>query len=248
MAEDEQKSSTVPSSIADEVQCAPGDSERSEDLALATLKQPDLAPDNIEKISKHIVAYSRKVRLAIVAHPKTPRHVALPIVRKLFTFDLMNVALIPTVAPDLKRAAEEVLVRRLESLSLGEKVSLARRASGAVAGVLLLETEENVITAALENPRLTEAHVTRALAEVTASAYLVETLCRHEEWSRREDVQIALLQTDKLSHARAQVIARSLPSALVAEVLAASRLPEHIKEALRHELTERHGHQSTAGL
>jgi hypothetical protein len=98
-----------------------------EDSALALLQRTDLQPDSIEKLSKNSIASkSRKVKLAIVRHPKSPRHVSLPLIRKLFTFDLMQVALTPVVAGDLKMAAEEVLINRLETISGGEKLSSLR--------------------------------------------------------------------------------------------------------------------------
>src|SRR6478672_4283421 len=52
------------------------------------------------------VMKSRKVKLALVEHPRTPRHISIPMARYLFTFDLMQVALTPVVPADIKMAAE----------------------------------------------------------------------------------------------------------------------------------------------
>ena len=83
----------------------------NEDLALSKLKDRDLAAAKIEEISKNSgVMKSRKVRLAIASHPHTTRRIALKIIRELYTFDLMQFALTPTAAADLKRLAEELLV------------------------------------------------------------------------------------------------------------------------------------------
>lgn len=74
----------------------------TEDIALALLKKNDLSAGTIEDLSKNAcVAKSRKVKLAIVSHLKTPRYVSLALVRQLFIFDLMRVALAPTVAGTL---------------------------------------------------------------------------------------------------------------------------------------------------
>ena len=62
---------------------------------------------------------SRKVRLALAAHPRTPRRIALRLIRELYTFDLMQFSLIPAVAADLKRVADELLVARLASITSG---------------------------------------------------------------------------------------------------------------------------------
>ena len=102
----------------------------TEDQALALLKHSNLLTETLDRLSKNAVAMkSRKVKLALVEHPKTPRHVSLPMVRHLFTFDLMQVALTPATPADIKKAAEESLINRLETISEGEKLPLAHRAS-----------------------------------------------------------------------------------------------------------------------
>ena len=205
----------------------------NEDSALALLNQADLPPDVIENLEKSSVATkSRKLKLAIVRHPKTPRYVSLSLIRKLFTFDLMQVALTPVVAGDLKMAAEEVLIHRLETISAGEKLSLARRASGRVASQLLLAAEPRIIHAALENPRLTEDLVTKALLRNEASAELVSAVCAHSKWSLRREVRIALLRNEHTALEHAVEFAKSLPNDLVGEILQNSKLPENVRASL----------------
>jgi hypothetical protein len=205
----------------------------NEDLALALLKRSDLSAEVIEQISKNAaLTNSRKAKLAIVGHLKTPRHVSLSLLRKLFTFDLMKVALMPVVPGDVKAAAEEVLSRRLDSLPLGEKLSLARRASGRVVGVLLLDSERRVIQAALENPRLTEAAIIRALIGVSSSAALVLAVCEHPKWSLRREIRVALLRNEKTPARFVEEFARRIPLPRLEEILRNSRLPEAVKRRL----------------
>ncbi len=136
------------------------DSALTEDAALALLKRSDLTPDGLERLSKNgnILKY-RKVKLAFVQHPKTPRHVSLPLVRQLYTFDLMQVALTPVVPADIKLAADEALCNRLETISSGERLTLAHRGSGRIAEALLGDPEVRVVQAALETSRLTESSI-----------------------------------------------------------------------------------------
>src|SRR6185312_8584420 len=96
---------------------------------------------------------SRKVKLALVEHPKTPRHASLPMVRHLFTFDLMRIALTPAVPADVKTAADGALCNRAETIASGERLTLAHRASGRVAAELLSDSEPRVVHSALENSR-----------------------------------------------------------------------------------------------
>lgn len=216
-----------------ELRQAVADPSLNEDLALALLKRHDLPPEVLESLSKNgSVIKSRKVKQALVTHPKTPRHVSLPLLRHLFTFDLMAVSLTPVTPADLKMAADEMLVHRLEGISLGERISLARRASGRVASELILDPEPRVIHAALDNPRLSEASVIRGLMRPDAPAGFVHAVCHHPIWSQRREVRIALLRNEKTSLASALEIARSLPTALLREILQLSRLPANVKEHL----------------
>ena len=182
---------------------------------------------------------SRKVRVAVVEHPRTPRHISIPMVRHLFTFDLMQVALTPVVPADIKMAAEEALISRLERLAQGERLSLARRASGHVAGELLLDPESRVIHAALENSRLTEATVVKALSRRNAPPSLIAAVCRDPKWSPRREVRIALLRNENMPLPRALELARSLPPKVVREILQDSLLPAAVKGRLLNDITER---------
>lgn len=228
--------STSPEMLAE----AASDPTLTEDLALALLKQSDLPTQVLDRLSRNGgVMSSRKVRLALVEHPRTPRHISVPMARHLFTFDLMQVALTPAVPADIKRAAEESLINRLERLSQGERLSLAHRASGRVAAVLLLDAEPRVIRAALENSRLTESAVIKGLLRRDVSAAFVGAVCHHSKWSPRREIRIALLGNERTPLNRALEFSRSLPAALAREILQGSHLPEATKKGLLKDLAER---------
>src|ERR1700733_12065118 len=110
------------------------------DLALALLERRDLPPETLEQLGRDPAALkSRKVCVALAGHPRAPRHLAA-----------------------------EQLVTRLPSVPLGERLMLARRASETVAAALLLDKQPRVAHTALENSRLTEAAVIRALLRLKA--------------------------------------------------------------------------------
>jgi hypothetical protein len=208
----------------------------SQDAALAQLKDGELTTEAIERISRDAALMtSRKVHLAVAAHPRTPRRIALRLSRQLPTFELMKFALTPTVAADLKRVADELLLARLTGITLGERISLARRSSETVAGALLLDKEAPVWQAALENGRLTEAVLVRALQRTGGSPALVEAVSHHAKWSVRLEVQVALLRNPHTPLAAAIKFSRRLTPQHLRDVLHTSRLPETIKSYLRKE-------------
>jgi hypothetical protein len=202
----------------------------TEELALALLDRRELPTEVVERLSKNPNPMnSRKVRLAVVRHPKTPRHITLPLLRQLFTFDLMKVAFAPAVQSDIKVAAEDCLIHRLETLTTGERLSLAHRASSRVAGALLLDAEPRVIHAALENPRLTETMLIRQLNRHDCSTTLVEFVCRYLKWSVRVDVRLELLQSEKTPLASALEIVCALPPERVREILDSAHIPANVR-------------------
>ncbi len=230
----------------------------TEDLALALLKHNDLPPEILEQLAKNASALkSRKVKIALASHPHTPRHVSVPLARQFYTFDLMKVALSPTVPADVKVAVDDVLVSRLKTVTIGERLTLARRASGRVAAALLSDVagldgktgdgqkmdvkitnaqtvarETRIIQTALENPRLTEALVISSVLHPAASAALVHAVAQHQKWSPRREIRAALLRTEHLSLARALEFSQEIPAPLLHELIASSRLPVQIKDQL----------------
>src|SRR5207249_10766631 len=94
---------------------------------------------------------------------------------------------------------------------------------------LLLDDETRIVRAALENPRLTEASIIKALTRRNSSSAFVEAVCRHSKWSPRREIRMALLRNEKTPLARALEFARSLPMALARESMHGSRLPTNVK-------------------
>jgi hypothetical protein len=134
----ESKVSGVSVASADLLRAA-ADPSLTEDLSLALLKRCDLAPEILERLAKNAAALkSRKVKIALVSHPHTPRHVSIPVARQFYTFDLMKVALSAAIAGDIRVAVDDILISRLKTITVGERLTLARRASGRVAAALLL--------------------------------------------------------------------------------------------------------------
>jgi hypothetical protein len=212
----------------------PSPSPHSEDLALAQLKNRDLPTQDIEQLSQDSSTMkSRKVRMAVAAHPHTPRRIALRVIREFFTFELMQFAVTPAAAADLKRVADELLISRLASISLGERISLARRSSQMVAGALLVDKEQRVWQPALENTRLTESSVVKALQKSVSAPAFVEAVSHHSKWSVRPEIRMALLRNAHTPLARAIEFARNLPPSQLRDILHTSRLPATIKDYLR---------------
>lgn len=226
----------IHSTSRDDLLRAAADPALTEDLALALLDRTDLPGEVLEQIAKNGNALKlRKVKLALASHPHAPRHVSVPLIRQFYTFDLMKVALTPGVPADVKVAADDSLISRVKTITLGERLALARQASGKIAGALLLDGEARVMHMALANSRLTEASVIQSVLRPEASSALVQAVSHHTKWCYRREVRIALLRTEHLSLARALEFSQGIPLPLLREILHRSRLPGRIKEHVLRE-------------
>jgi hypothetical protein len=233
----------VHSTSRDDLLRAAADPSLNEDLTLVLLQRADLPGEVLEQLSKNGNAVKmRRVKVALASHPHAPRHVSIPLIRQFYTFDLMRVALTPGIPADVKVAADESLISRVKTITLGERLALARQASAKIAGALLLDGEPRVMQTALDNSRLTEASVIKAVLRPEAGAALVQAVSHHRNWCHRRELRIAMLRTAHLSLARAIEYSREISPPLLREILNTSRLPARIKEHILRET------QSTASF
>jgi len=215
---------------------AAADPRLTEDLALALLNRRDLPAKAVEELYRNrSLVKHKKVRLAVVTHPHTPRHISIPIIRHLYAFELMQVALFPAVAADVKRVAEDTLIGRMATVSSGERYSLAKQSSGRVAAALLLDKEERIMLAALSNPQMTEVWIAKALRASCDedTALLVAAVCEHEKWSRRLEVKTSLLINKNTPLVRVLQYADELPVNVLKDILYSTRLQPNVKNYLK---------------
>jgi hypothetical protein len=220
-----------------------GSEDLTEEQALALLRRRDIPQITLEALAANRAAMRhRRVVLEVVKHPRAPRHVTLPTLRRLFTFELMQVALTPATPADVKLAAENTLMSRLETVSLGERLTLAKRSSARLAAALLVDNEGQVCAAALDNPHITEDSIVKALMKAepsNAAPKLPNLVLRHSKWSLRTEIQIALLESGKLRAAQLAEVAHSLTTKVLRAAWDRDRLPAIAKAVLAEELRSR---------
>jgi hypothetical protein len=230
----------IHSSDPEEVRAAAMDRRLNEDLALTLLTRRDLQGAALEELSRNMtVMKHRKVIVGLVCHPRTPRYVSLPIARRLYTFELMKIAILPPGPADVKIMAEEAIIGRLGTISSGERIALAKQGSTRIAAALLTDPEARVSDAALLNSRLTEPNVVKALGKKDVPVHLVHSVCRHHKWSLRKEVQIALLKNEHTPLSRAAYFAGTLSTVALRDVLANARLSDSVKEYVEEEIERR---------
>jgi hypothetical protein len=115
---------------------------------------------------------------------------ALP---RLGWHDLIEVARDVRTSPAVRKQSEGRLAERIVSLTLGERIALARIAPRGVIAVLLASSEPMCIAALLDNPKFTESDALRLPASNSNPACVL-VLLRHPVWGRRPGVASAVVQ------------------------------------------------------
>ena len=182
---------------------------------------------------------SYRVRLALAAHPHTPRLIAMRMLRDLHLMDLVRISLLPASPGELRRLAEGRVLAQLPQLPLGQRLTLARRGSSRVAGGLIVEGPEQVVRIALDNTFLTESQLLKTLTKESLSAQTIASVARHGKWSSLVNVRVALLRH---SHMPADCVAAfvpDLPRRGIDDLLGLSRLPGVVRSHLCRELARR---------
>ena len=207
---------------------------------LLLLERKDLSADLLDAVARRkswLRSYA--VRRALAFHPHTPRLAAMRLARELYLMDLVQLSLQPAAPPELRRLAEELILARLPQLPLGQKLTLARRASARVAGGLLAEGHREVVPAALDNAFLTEAQILKVLARENLPKPVVPAVASHGKWSHSYNVRLALLRHPQTPLERVLAFLPELAEGDLEELARSSALPARFREYVRGEIARR---------
>jgi hypothetical protein len=177
-----------------------------------------------------------RVRLALAAHPHTPRLIAMRLLRELHLMDLVRISLLPASSMELRRLADERVLTQLPQLPLGQMLMLARRGSTRIAAGLVAHGPEQVARVALDNSLLTESQLLKTLAKESLPARIVAAVAKHDKWSKLANIRVALLRHPQTPPERVPDLVPGLPRREIEDLLELSRLPEHVCALLREEL------------
>jgi hypothetical protein len=211
---------------------------RPEGHYLQVLRQSDVSSDSLEAILRDRGARKfHAVRRALAAHPRTPRREALSLVSTLFWRDLAHLSADVRVHPEVRRAADRDLLRRLPELAVAERVDLAKVVGRGTLMALRLDQDPRVISAFLDNRYVTEPDVVTAAAR--GEAPVLEVIALHARWSVRSAIRSALLRNRRLPIYRALALLTSASSDDLAGLRDSPGVPLLLKACAERVLAER---------
>jgi hypothetical protein len=202
--------------------------------ARAALANPFITAEVVELLAAQSRLLSfYELRRELVRHPLSPQHLALRLAPGLYWRDLAEIALDMRIHPRVRREADLCLGQRLGGLSVGEKVSLARRASPALVGQMRHDPSPRVIAALLENPRLTEGLLAPLAHSDSAQPAILDLLAGDRRWGVRYDLNLALVRNPHLRLVTALQLLSSLRKIDLRAVAADLRLAAPIRHRAR---------------
>jgi hypothetical protein len=177
---------------------------RTEGDWLKLLRRADLPQEVLESILGDRAARKHHaVRMALAAHPRTPRTQALTLVATLFWRDLAHLSADARVHPSIRRAADLDILRRIPEMAIAEKVDLARSVGRGSLLLLRLDPDPRVLASVLDNRYTIEADVIQAAVQPSARPESLDLIVRHPRWGARPGVRSAVLRSPSLPDALA---------------------------------------------
>lgn len=212
----------------------------SEEHLLALLKRRDLNEDLLKAIYQlETTKKSHRLIVALVKNPNTPGPIVLALLQHFHLFELVDLCLIPGVTPDQKYAAERAILQRLPTTELGNKMTLARRATATVVGEILKEGETRLVEICLNSPRLREVAILQFINGASSSPETISMIARHPKWKLRPNLRLAILKNRRTPQIWFTLFLPQLRTPDIRNLLVSRRLNPAQKKLVQDELKKR---------
>jgi hypothetical protein len=159
------------------------------------------------------------VRRALAAHPRTPRPEALSLVPTLYWRDLAWISADARAHPEVRRSADQEILRRFPGLAISEKAEVARTAGPGTVAVLRRFGEPALVRALLRNRFTVESDVVY-MAISGRDREALEAIARDRIWGVRSTVRAAIARNRFTALALAAGLLTEIPLADLREICA----------------------------
>ncbi|HKB78873.1 MAG TPA: hypothetical protein VKH35_04080 [Thermoanaerobaculia bacterium] len=182
-----------------------------EDEAAAVLENPYVTAPICQMIARtqRLTAFY-SVRVRLVAHKQTPQAHAVKLVHYLYWTDLVRLSVDVKVPAPVRRAIDNLLANKIDKLTLGERITSAKRCSPALIKLLLFDPDPKVFEALLINQRLREDDLLLLASGERATSAKLQLLADDRKWSYRYSIRKALVMNPRTPRATAASLLRFL--------------------------------------
>jgi hypothetical protein len=187
------------------------------------------------------------IRRALVLHPNTRPAEARKLAEQLRWRELLETTRDSRLHPAVRRRAEQLLRGRLEGLTVGERVNLARSEPAGMLAELMDCPELQVLRGLLSNDALREIHAARLAASATAPPEVLGSLGDHHAWGEVRSVRMALLRNDRTPVPAALTLLRRMTGRDLHRLSGDDKVPTIVRVGAGRELDRRAGGAAPSG-
>jgi hypothetical protein len=199
---------------------------------LQVLRSPFCTPQIAERIaSDPRLLDAHAVREKLAGFPGFTFSRALDLLGTLPWTCLLSLSQSPRTPPVVRRQAERKLLGLLTSMSLGEKIALARRAHRAIFRVIIGIGDGQVLSALLNNPRLVENDILVILNTSEPPPAFFNELAGHSKWGSYIRIKRALVECPNTPLPVALSVLVQLSVTELRRTLERPDLAEHVRDA-----------------
>jgi len=207
---------------------------------LALLGRRDLTEELLKTLAAlDAVTGNHRLTVALVHNPGTPATISLPLLPHLYLFELVTITEFPGTTPDQRLAAERAIIQRLPTTPLGNRITLARRATAPVLDALMKEGDVRVVEVCLANPRLKEASVFQLVSSSRTLAEAIAAVARHHRWGNRPNLKTAMLRNPNTPSPVFISLLAGAPAMELRNLASSGRFGQERKRLIQEELRRR---------
>ncbi|MCU0302842.1 MAG: hypothetical protein MUC56_02135 [Thermoanaerobaculales bacterium] len=174
---------------------------------------------------------TQAVRENLAGFPGLSIAQALNLVGTLAWTSLVAVSQHPRTPPPVRRQAERKLILMVPSMTLGEKVALARRAHRALFPALTSAGDEKILEALLDNPRLVENDIVVLVNTGRPPVDVLTAIARHRRWGRSHAIRRAIVECPRSPLPLALSVLVQLPRRDQRHIAERVDVPERVRTA-----------------
>ena len=133
--------------------------------------------------------------------PNTPEEVRQEVANVMS----LPVPTVEALAQERKRMAEqkaldiqeERLVRRIQKMTVSEKIKIAMKGNGEARGILMKDSNKLVVMSVLSNARITESEIEAMARNRSIIEDALRAIAKNREWMKKYSIQLALVTNSK---------------------------------------------------
>lgn len=137
---------------------------------------------------------TRAIREKLAGFPGLSNAQAISLLGSLPWSSLLAVAQTPKTPPLVRRQAERKLILQVPTMSLGEKIAMARRAHRTLFPALIAGRDDKILTALIDNPRLVENDLVVLINTGKPPVDFIVAVARHHRWGKTYGIRKAIVE------------------------------------------------------